>query len=75
MPRSSSVNKGDFQLADDMATIKRGIETRVATIKGDLKQWLDDACDPADDTPISLALLETAFDRYLMTSRRPKPSR
>jgi len=59
------MKKADFQLADDMATIKRGIEARVATNKGDLKQWLHDACDPADDTPVSLALLETAFDRYL----------
>jgi hypothetical protein len=50
---------------EQMATIKRGIEARVKGIRRDLETWLDEVHEPADSTPVSLALLETAIDRYL----------
>jgi hypothetical protein len=55
----------DAELAKNMATIKRGVEARVREIKRHLAQWLGDIPIPADHTPVSIALLETACDRYL----------
>jgi hypothetical protein len=55
----------DAELAKNMATIKRGVEARVGEIKRDLAHWLDDITTPADHTPVSIALLETAIDRHL----------
>jgi hypothetical protein len=55
----------DAELASNIATIKRGIDARVAEIKRGLARWLDDTTTPADHTPVSFALLETALDRYL----------
>jgi hypothetical protein len=55
----------DAELARNIATIKRGVEARAAEIKRGLVQWLDETASPADNTPVSIALLELAFDRYL----------
>jgi hypothetical protein len=57
----------------------RSFETRVASIKRDLAQWLDQ--EPAHRQETTIALLETTFDRYLASrprgyriSRRPPPT-
>jgi hypothetical protein len=55
----------DPELAENIARFKRGVEARVAEIKRDLAQWLDQTATPADYTPVSIALLELAFERYL----------
>jgi hypothetical protein len=55
----------DAELASNIATVKRGVEARVGEIKRDLAQWLCDTTTSADHTPVSIALLETAIDRYL----------
>ena len=48
-----------------MATVKRGIDARVGEIKRGLTRWIGDTTTSADHTPVSIALLETAIDRYL----------
>jgi hypothetical protein len=55
----------DAELASNIATVKRGVEARVAAIKRGLAHWLNDTTTSADHTPVSIALLETAIDRYL----------
>ena len=55
----------DAELASNIATVKRGVDARVAEIKRGLAHWLGDTTSPADHTPVSIALLETAIDRYL----------
>jgi hypothetical protein len=57
----------DAELAENIATIKRGVRAKVAEIKRDLTQWLDQTRDPSESAPVSIALLETACDRYLDT--------
>jgi hypothetical protein len=52
----------DPELASNIATVKRGLDARVAEIKRGLAHWLDDTTSPADHTPVSIALLETAID-------------
>ena len=39
----------------------------MAEIKRDLAQWLDQTRDSSESAPLSIALIETAFDRYLET--------
>jgi hypothetical protein len=55
----------DPEMAKNVATIRRGVEARVADIKRDLAQWIDETTSSAEHTPVSIALLETAIDRYL----------
>jgi hypothetical protein len=55
----------DAELARNIATIKRGLDARVAEIKRDLAQWIDQTTFPPDYTPVSIALLELAFERKL----------
>jgi hypothetical protein len=55
----------DAELASNIATVKRGVEARVAEIKRGLAHWLDDTTSSADHTSVSIALLETAIDRCL----------
>ena len=50
----------DGELAKNIATVKRGAEAKVAEIKRDLAQWI-----AATTASTSIALLETALDRYL----------
>jgi hypothetical protein len=57
----------DAELAENIATIKRGVQAKVAEIKRDLAQWLDQTRHPSESAPVSIALLETACDRYLDT--------
>ena len=49
----------------NLATIKR-VEAEVVTIKRDLALWLEQTGRPSHNTAITIALLETAFDRYLV---------
>lgn len=55
----------DAELAKNMATVKRGVDARVGEIKRGLAQWIGDSASFTDHTPVSIALLETAIDRYL----------
>lgn len=55
----------DAELARNVATVKRGVEARVGEIKRDLAQWLDETTSSADYSPVSIALLEVAFERHL----------
>jgi hypothetical protein len=55
----------DLQLAANVKILRRRMDAKVAEIKRDLAQWLDQIEHPADTVPTSIALLETAFDRYL----------
>jgi hypothetical protein len=55
----------DPELAKNIARFRRGVETRVAGIKRDLAHWMDETTSLADYTPVSIALLELAFERYL----------
>jgi uncharacterized protein HemY len=57
----------DAELASNIATVKRGVEARAGEIKRGLAHWLCDTTTSADHTPVSIALLETAIDRYLDT--------
>lgn len=57
----------DAELAKTMAIIKRGLEARVGELRRDLAHWIGDTTTSADHTPVSIALLETAIDRYLDT--------
>jgi hypothetical protein len=54
------------ELVADNATVKRGIEAKVADIKHNLAQWLDDTARSSEGTAITIALLETALDQYLV---------
>jgi iron-sulfur cluster repair protein YtfE (RIC family) len=53
----------DGELAERVATYKRTFEADVAAVKRALAQWLD--AHPSNSTATPIALLETAFDRYL----------
>lgn len=55
----------DADLAKNIATIKRGVDARVGEIKRALAHWIADTTTSADHTSVSIALLETAIDRYL----------
>ena len=60
----------DGELAKNIATVKRGVEAKVAEIKRDLAQWIAATTASTNilndfGTPASIALLETALDRYL----------
>jgi hypothetical protein len=57
----------DAELAENIAAIKRGVQAKVAEIKRDLAQWLDQTRQPSESAPVSIALLETACDRNLDT--------
>jgi hypothetical protein len=59
-------------VVNQKAIIKQSVEAKVVEIKCNLKQWLDHVHEPADETPISLALLETAFERYLDNFQTPE---
>jgi hypothetical protein len=53
------------RLAANIKTIRRGVAARVDEIRRDLAQWLAENTTPADNAPATIALLETAFARYL----------
>jgi hypothetical protein len=55
----------DAELAEMIATFKRGTQARVAEIKCGLGEWLDETTSSADHVEASRALLELALDRYL----------
>ncbi|MGA8755581.1 MAG: hypothetical protein WB611_04510 [Stellaceae bacterium] len=61
--KTTSPPAPDAELAKNIATIKRGVEAKVAAIKRDLAQRLDDTLSPGD--PAEIALLELACERYL----------
>jgi hypothetical protein len=61
----------DAELAKNIATVKRGVDARVGEIRRALAHWIADITTPADHTPVSIALLETAIDRYLDTHDEP----
>ena len=63
--KTTSPLASDADLAKNIATIKRGVEARVGEIKRGLAHWIADTTTSADHTPVSIALLETAIDRYL----------
>jgi hypothetical protein len=63
--RTAANPNPDAELASNIATVKRGLEARVAEIKRGLAHWLDDTTSSADHTPVSIALLEAACDRSL----------
>lgn len=65
--KTTSPLASDTDLAKNIATIKRGVDARVGEIKRALAHWIADITTPADHTPVSIALLETAIDRYLDT--------
>jgi hypothetical protein len=65
--KTTSPLASDTDLAKNIATIKRGVDARVGEIKRALAHWIADITTPADYTPVSIALLETAIDRYLDT--------
>ena len=46
--------------------MKRGIEAKVADIKDNLAQWLEETARSSEGTAITIALLETALDPYLV---------
>jgi hypothetical protein len=53
------------QLAESLAKLKRVIDLETAAAKRDLARWLDQMPNVKDPTVITVALLETALDRYL----------
>jgi hypothetical protein len=61
------------QLAETLASLKRVIDFETAAAKRNLAQWLDQMPTVKDPTVITVALLETALDRYL-TGRAPTSS-
>jgi hypothetical protein len=58
-------------LDNRIAPTAPAVETTVAEIRRDLVQWLEETHASAESVPVSLALLETAFDRYLATYNPP----
>jgi hypothetical protein len=54
-----------------ISTIKRGVDARVGEIRRGLAHWIGDTTTSADPIPVSIALLETAIDRYLDTHDEP----
>ena len=54
----------DPRLAESFARLRHAIDLTVPAIKHDLAQWLDQRA-PENSRDIRLALLETAFDRFL----------
>lgn len=68
MPRHTDPMQHALEAVEkNIATIKRGVEARAGEIKRELVQWLDQTRHPSESVPISIALLEIAFDRYLAT--------
>ena len=53
------------ELARSLADLKHVIDLGTAAAKRDLAQWLDQMPNVKDPAVITVALLETAFDRYL----------
>lgn len=53
------------RLTANIETIGRGVESRAATIRRRLEQWLAESVTPADNAAAAIALLETAIDGYL----------
>jgi hypothetical protein len=53
------------QLSESLARLKRVIDLGTAEAKRDLAQWLDQMPNVKDPAVITVALLETALDRYL----------
>jgi hypothetical protein len=52
------------RLTTNIETIRQGTMERVEAIKRDLTRWIDQQ-QPVDAVPMMIALLETAFDRYV----------
>ena len=53
------------QVAESLVKLKRVIDLGTAAAKRDLAQWLDQMPNVKDPAVITVALLETALDRYL----------
>ena len=63
-PRPALSSDSDQPIAESFAKPGHVINSTVVAIKRDLAQWLDQRT-PENSKDIRLALLETAFDRFL----------
>ena len=57
-----------YQDADDarnVAILREGLSAEVEGLRESLAVWIEENTHRANDTAISIAMLETAFDRYI----------
>jgi hypothetical protein len=53
------------QDARNVAIIREGLSLEVERLRESLGEWIEENTHRANDTAISIAMLETAFDRYI----------
>jgi hypothetical protein len=51
--------------ARNVTIIREGLNLEVERLRESLGEWIEENSHPANDTAISIAMLETAFDRYI----------
>jgi hypothetical protein len=51
--------------ARHVAIIREGLNVEVERLRESLGEWIEENTHRANDTAISIAMLETAFDRYI----------
>ena len=51
--------------ARHVAIIREGLNAEVERLREGLGEWIEENTHRANDTAISIAMLETAFDRYI----------
>ena len=55
----------DAEDARNVAILREGLSAEVERLRESLGVWIEENTHRANDTAISIAMLETAFDRYI----------
>ena len=55
----------DAEDARNVAILREGMTAEVEGLRESLAMWIEENTHRANDTAISIAMLETAFDRYI----------
>jgi hypothetical protein len=61
----ATVRNREAEHARHAAIIRKGLNTEVERLRESLGEWIKENTHRANDTAISIAMLETAFDRYV----------
>ena len=61
----ATVRNREAEHARHVAIVRKGLNTEVARLREILGEWIKENTHRANDTAISIAMLETAFDRYI----------
>jgi hypothetical protein len=61
----ATVKNREAEHARHVAIIRKGLNTEVERLRESLGEWIKENTHRANDTAISIAMLDTAFDRYI----------